>query len=169
MIDEEYSNGLGSIIAFIIESHSWLEVIYLYIAIYITIPTKLMDTSWFSQGVDFVSAKASKWSVDLTAKIIAPFMLGLCFLMYSMLPLLYSFFGLLIGFAAEEILQKNNLFDQKQMLFETALVCAFSFAYCQISLAFKKIGELQSEINQIRYERGLAEAHFSRALEAAEK
>lgn len=169
MLDEGYPIGIGEIVVIIIESHSWLEVIYLFLAIYITIPTKLMDASWCSAGITLVLAKASKWPNDLIAKTFAPFELTLVFLIFSLLPLCYAFFGLMLGFAAEKILQKDNLFDSVQMLFEAALVCAFSFAYCQISLAFKKVGELQSEINQLRYERGLAEAHLSRALEAAEK
>jgi hypothetical protein len=161
MDNEENTSLISEIIFLIIESHSWVELIYLLIVIYISIPTKLANELLGGSGI--VEAKLSKWPNDLTLKLFGPLLIILYFLLYAFMPLWYSFWGIALVVLASVVFPSiEDVFDIKQMFIEAAVLGAFSFAYCQIEMALKKIDELKSEINQIQYEKGLEEARLSR-------
>jgi hypothetical protein len=169
MGDEENTGLISNILVLIIESHSWLELIYLLIVIYISMPTKLVN-GLLGGGSNIVEAKLSKWPNDLALKLFGPLLIILYFLLYAFMPLWYSFLGIVFVALASAVFPFiEDVFDIKQMFIETAVLGAFSFAYCQIEMALKKIEELKSEINQIQIEKDLEEARLSRIRESTEK
>jgi hypothetical protein len=111
MLNEESSAGIGELLLLLIESHSWLEIFYLALAIYVIIPTKLIKADWVVPGADYVTAKASKWPENFIQKLLAPFLLILIFLTNAMIISLYSIFGLTIGIIVEYITQVNDIFN----------------------------------------------------------
>lgn len=145
-MDQENGTGLGGILVLIMDNHSWLELIYLYLAIHVAIPNKPVESKRHVIDEDLMSAMLSKWPNDLLVKLLAPIILILYILILSIKPLLYSSFGMIpFIFIADVLIENGKLFDPLQMVLEAALICTACWALCQISLTFKKIDLLRSD------------------------
>ncbi len=145
-MEQENGTGLGGILVLIIDNHSWLELIYLYLAIHVAIPNKQVESKRHVIDEDLMLAMLSKWPNDLLVKLLAPIILILYVLILSIKPLLYSSFGMIpFIFIADVLIENSKLFDPLQMVLEATLICTACWALCQMSLMFKRIELLRSD------------------------
>jgi hypothetical protein len=103
-MEYEEANGIGSLIVEFFTNHGWLELIYLYLIVYISMHVRKLNALFTDMLGDSIHKKPSRWNENILEKLISPLTPIMLFALYSMASILYSgFFSIPFYFLSEMI------------------------------------------------------------------
>ncbi len=92
-MEYEETIGIGGVIVEFFTRHSWLDLLYVYLVAYVSIPVKQSTSSIFNNMLgDAINAKSLRWGESVFVKLLSPLIPIMMFIMMSLMSILYSLF-----------------------------------------------------------------------------
>lgn len=138
-MEENNANGFAAeILALIIENHSWLDFVFLYVIAYIAIPNKSKRShGLFNVGNDYHRAKIGKISENFGVRLAALFFLMLVVVCSMCVAGIYAFF-VAVGFYLidEGFLNRGIYFNVGRMTAEGMILMVAVNFYCHAGIGY---------------------------------